>query len=219
MTNSDPLSLIEAKYIKGYLPNLFSWKELAYLINIRPLMTNQRVKLLDAEGRKFRWMGTGWNHDPNCYPPSLIRDLLDEMVIYFTDMSRATEKINDVARSIENTYQRQVDAHIYVCRNPELEHPFGAHFDEAYNVIIQCEGKTNFKIWDEVADKEGKTSNLTLNDQPILDVIMEPGDMIVVPMYYPHHAISLSPRMSVSFAFTQRGLLSIANEDRSWISL
>ena len=224
MTNSDPLSSIEAKCIENYLPNLLSWEELANLINIRPLLTAKRVQLLDPEKREFNWLVSGWNHDPNCYPPSLVRDLLNEMVVVFTDMSRATEKINDFANSIENTYQRNVDAHVYVCRNPELEHPFGAHIDGAHNVIVQCEGETNFKVWDKVENgekllEEKKSVKMKIDDAPILDVIMKPGDAIWIPLHYPHLATSLTPRMSVSFPFTPRGLMSIAHEDRNWISL
>ena len=224
LTNSDPTLLVEAKYVEDFNPNLLSWVELSNLINIRPLMTTSRVKLLDGQGRKFNWIATGWHRDPNCYPPSLIRSLLDEMVIYFTDMSRATERINDFARAVEDEYQRQVDAHIYVCRDPKLEHPFGAHIDEAHNIIIQCEGETNFKVWNELKDgekimKDGDNINMKIDDKPMLDVIMKPGDAIWVPMYCPHHAVSLSPRMSVSFPFTPRGLLTKANEDRNWISL
>ena len=168
---------METKYVEGYIPHLFSWNELSNIINIRPLLTGKRVQLLDPEKREFNWLVSGWNHDPNCYPPSLIRDLLNEMVVVFTDMSRATEKINDFANSIENTYQRNVDAHVYVCRNPELEHPFGAHIDGAHNVIVQCEGETNFKVWDKVENgekllEEKKSVKMKIDDAPILDVIM-----------------------------------------------
>ena len=215
---------METKYVEGYIPHLFSWNELSNIINIRPLLTAKRVQLLDPEKREFNWLVSGWNHDPNCYPPSLIRDLLNEMVVVFTDMSRATEKINDFANSIENTYQRNVDAHVYVCRNPELEHPFGAHIDGAHNVIVQCEGETNFKVWDKVENgekllEEKKSVKMKIDDAPILDVIMKPGDAIWIPLHYPHLATSLTPRMSVSFPFTPRGLMSIAHEDRNWISL
>ena len=152
-----------------------------------------------------------------------IRDR-NEMVVVFTDMSRATEKINDFANSIENTYQRNVDAHVYVCRNPELEHPFGAHIDGAHNVIVQCEGETNFKVWDKVENgekllEEKKNIKMEIDEAPILDIIMKPGDAIWIPLHYPHLATSLTPRMSVSFPFTPRGLMSIAHEDRNWISL
>ena len=222
LTNSDPLSLMEAKYVEGYLPHLFSWNDLASVINIRPLMTTSRVKLLDGQGRKFKWNATGWHHDPNCYPPSLVRTLLDEMVIYFTDMSRVHKNLNEFATCIEDEYQRQTDAHVYVCRNPELEHPFGVHYDEAHNIIIQCEGQTHFKVWQEVYNKDfdkGANLNLDIKEEPIIDVIMKPGDALWIPIYYPHHAISLTPRLSVSFPFTPRGLITLSNEDRNWIKL
>ena len=222
LTNSDPTLSVEAKYIKNYHANLLSWNELAYLINIRPLMTTARVKLLDAQKREFKWKCTGWHRHPDCYPPSLIKVLLDEMVVYFTDMSRATKNLNNFASQVEDEYQRQTDAHIYVCRNPELEHPFGAHYDEAHNIIVQCEGQTHFKVWKEVENKNfenGANLNLDLKEDPILDVVMSPGDALWVPMFFPHHAISLSSRLSVSFPFTPRGLLTKANEDRNWITL
>ena len=226
LSNLDPLLSMEAIYIEKYLPDLFSWEELADLINIRPLLTTKRVKLLDPKNRHFKWISTGWNHDPNCYPPSLIKNLLDEMVIYFTDMSRATKKINDFATLIENKYHRNTDAHIYVCRKPELEHPFGAHFDDAYNVIVQCEGQTHFKVWNKIEvnnfselGKSGKNLKLNIKEEPIIDVIMNPGDALWIPIHYPHHAISLTPRLSVSFPFTPRGLMTESIEDRNCITL
>ena len=222
MTNSDPLLSVEAKYIKDYHPNLLSWNELAYLINIRPLMTKERVKLLDPQKREFKWKCTGWHRNPDCYPPSLIRLLLDEMVIYFTDMSRATERLNDFARAVEEEYQRHTDAHIYVCRNPEIDHPFAAHFDLSHNIIVQCEGKTNFKVWKEVEDHTvEKQVKLDMKEEPILDVIMEPGDAIWIPRYYPHQAISLTPRLSVSFPFAddENSAHKESFEDRNWITL
>ncbi len=209
-------------YVKGYHPNLLSWKELADLINIRPLMSEKRVKLLDPNNRKFMWHTHGWMQDKNSHPPSLIKDLLDEMVIYFIDMSRATKKLNDFASSMEDEYKRHTDAHIYVCRNPEIEHPFAAHFDMSHNIIVQCEGKTNFKVWKEVEDHTiEKQIGLDMKEEPILDVIMEPGDAIWIPMYYPHHAISLTPRLSVSFPFAdnENAAHKESFEDRNWITL
>ena len=217
--NSDLLLLDKIKYIEGYCPDLFSWEELANIINIRPLMTSKRVKLLDDKNREFSWICGGWQHDENCYPPSLIRQLLDEMVIYFTDMSRVTEKINDFATRIEDENKQQTDAHIYVCRNPELEHPFGAHFDFSHNIIVQCEGQTNFKVWDKVKDTTISNINIQMDEEPLMDVVMKPGDAIWIPMHYPHHAISLTPRLSVSFPFTEEGSFEMSREDRNWIEL
>jgi hypothetical protein len=210
-------------YVENYCPNLLTWKEFADLINIRPLLTQERVKLLDPKKRIFKWYTHGWMKDVNTYPPSLIRALLDEIVIYFSDMSRSTKNINDFASFLEDQYERHIDAHIYVCRDPNIEHPFAAHFDMQHNVIVQCEGKTNFKVWKEVEDHSiEKQIQLDMsNEEPILDVIMEVGDAIWIPRYYPHQAISLTPRLSVSFPFndTENTAHKDHFEDRNWVTL
>ena len=212
--------MVESKYIKQYFNNLLNWNELENLINIRPLMTTKRVQLLNMN-ESFEWMNSIWTSDPNCIPPSLIRSLLDEIVIYFVDMSRATKRINDFARTIEDEYGRQVDAHIYVCRNLNIEHPFGAHYDFSDNVIVQCEGITNFKVWDKVKDirEDSINSKLQIDDEPILDVDMESGDTIWIPKHFPHLATSLTPRLSVSFPISSVANISDVREDRNWITL
>ena len=212
--------MVESKYIKQYFNNLLNWNELENLINIRPLMTTKRVQLLNMN-ESFEWMNSIWTSDPNCIPPSLIRSLLDEIVIYFVDMSRATKRINDFARIIEDEYGRQVDAHIYVCRNLNIEHPFGAHYDFSDNVIVQCEGITNFKVWDEVKNvrEDSINSKLQIDDEPILDVDMESGDTIWIPKHFPHLATSLTPRLSVSFPISSVANISDVREDRNWITL
>ncbi len=204
-------------FIKNYCPNLFTWKEFEYLLNIRPLMTNQRVKILSAVS--YNWGNASSSIDKNCYPPSLLEDLLEEHTCYFIDMSRATEKINNFARDVENTFEKQCDAHVYVCRNPDLYHPFGIHYDLVPNIIIQCEGQTNFKVWDKIENVNNKERfgqiNIGITDEPLLDVIMNPGDMVWIPEHYPHHAISITPRLSVSFPIKihhENGDM----EDRHW---
>ena len=137
---------------KNYCPNLFTWKEFEYLLNIRPLMTNRRVRILSPVS--YKWDNAASSLDKNCYPPSLLQDLLEKYNCYFIDMSRATEKINNFSRDIDNTFKKQCDAHVYMCRNPNLNHPFGVHYDLVPNIIIQCEGQTRFKVW----DKEKKTT-------------------------------------------------------------
>jgi len=206
---------------KNYCPNLFTWKEFEYLLNIRPLMTDERVRILSAVS--YKWDNAASSIDKNCYPPSLLEDLLEKYTCYFIDMSRATEKINNFSRDIENTFKKQCDAHVYMCRNPNLNHPFGVHYDLVPNIIIQCEGQTRFKVWDKEKNFDnligdyrlrfGKT-NMKIDDEPLLDVIMNPGDMIWIPEHYPHQAISITPRLSVSFPIqiNEDGDM----EDRHW---
>ena len=212
------------KFKKNYKPDLLSWNEMANIINTRPLMNDKRVKLL-GNTRRYEWLCTKWTKDPNCFPPSLIKKLIDNIMIYFVDMSRATEKINDFAKNIEDDYGKQTDAHIYVCRNLKIKHHFGIHYDFNHNLIVQCEGKTNFKVWDEVknADRNSKgigiNTRLEMEVEPIMDVDMESGDAIWIPKHFPHLATSLTPRLSVSFPLAQCTDINTVREDRTWITL
>ena len=89
-----------------------------------------------------------------------------------------------------------------MCRNPELTHPFGIHSDDNDNIIVQCEGVTNFKVWSK-------------SDELLLDVDMESGDAIWIPMYYPHLATSKTKRLSVSFPINTEQ----PHEDRKWVKI
>ena len=197
---------------------------MANIINTRPLMNDKRVKLL-GNNERYEWLCSKWTKDPNCFPPSLIKKLLDDIMIYFVDMSRATEKINDFAKHIEDDYGKQTDAHIYVCRNLEIKHHFGVHYDFNHNLIVQCEGKTNFKVWDEVKDVDRNLKGIGINTrmemevEPIMDVDMESGDAIWIPKHFPHLATSLTPRLSVSFPLAQCTDVNTVREDRTWITL
>ena len=212
------------KFKKNYKPDLLSWNEMANIINTRPLMNDKRVKLL-GNTRRYEWLCSKWTKDPNCFPPSLIKKLLDNIMIYFVDMSRATEKINDFAKHIEDDYGKQTDAHIYVCRNLKIKHHFGVHYDFNHNLIVQCEGKTNFKVWDEVKNVDrnlkgiGINTRLEMEVKPIMDVDMESGDAIWIPKHFPHLATSLTPRLSVSFPLSEYSDTNLIREDRTWITL
>jgi len=212
------------KFKKNYKPDLLSWNEMANIINTRPLMNDKRVKLL-GNNERYEWLCSKWTKDPNCFPPSLIKKLLDDIMIYFVDMSRATEKINDFAKHIEDDYGKQTDAHIYVCRNLEIKHHFGVHYDFNHNLIVQCEGKTNFKVWDEVKNVDrnlkgiGINTRLEMEVKPIMDVDMESGDAIWIPKHFPHLATSLTPRLSVSFPLSEYSDTNLIREDRTWITL
>ena len=80
---------------------------------------------------------------PKLFPPSYKKILDDIMIILL--ICQGHGKINDFAKQIEDDYGKQTDAHIYVCRNLEMKHHFGIHYDYSHNLIVQCEGVTNFK--------------------------------------------------------------------------
>ena len=90
-----------------------------------------------------------------------------------------------------------------------------------YKRQVQCEGITNFKVWEEVKNvsRDKVNTKMQIDSEPILDVNMEPGDTIWIPRHYPHQATSLTPRLSVSFPLSSDVNISNSREDRNWITL
>ena len=221
---------MEAHFEKDYYQDLLSWEELECLINIRPLMTSEKVKIIEQDDDEvFEWENSVWATNHNCWTPSLIKKVIDSRVLYLMDMSKSTKKINEFSGLLEDIYDCQCDAHIYIGAHKNAAkkiHPFGIHFDYADNVIVQCEGTTNFKVWDEV-DASHYRCNINLHNAtaatPILNVNMKPGDAIWIPKHYPHLATSKTKRLSVSFPMAPNDFLNPddgwVQEDRSWVKL
>tara|TARA_Y100000768_G_scaffold377422_1_gene350620 strand:+ start:45 stop:662 length:618 start_codon:yes stop_codon:yes gene_type:complete len=205
---------MQPKFKKGYYPNLLTWKEFVMLINIRPLMTCDRVVVPNYK-KDHKWNNSAWSLDKNCIPPLLVKEIIQNNISYLTDMSRCSRNVNDLAKKLEEEYNGSADAHIYTCLNPSLIHPFGIHYDNNHNIIVQCEGETNFKVWDIIKDRNIPRSNMSITDNPLLDVDMKPGDAIWIPKYYPHLATSNTVRMSVSFPI----MCNADRQPREWIEL
>lgn len=199
-------------------PNLFSWKDLENIINFRPLLTGWRVKIPNTEGLPTSWSSDPWTTPGSTtLPPSIIKEIIDTRVIFINEMSRCNEKVNEIAKNLEEKYKGSaVDAHIYIGKFVSPSHPFGIHFDYNDNYIVQCEGKTHWKIWEKVKDKDQEQSHLSIDEDPIIDVVLNPGDVINVPAYYPHLAVSLTPRLSISFPLIRD---SKHVQERDWIKL
>ena len=207
---------MNVNFIKKYFPDLLSWEELSDLINIRPLFNYDRVHLFSQ--KEYKWEKHSWCKDQTCIPSSILKDEIDNNIVYFTDMSKCTEKINYLSAVIENEYESPVDAHIYVSKNVDIDHPFGIHYDHSHNVIVQCEGQTTFEVWEKVNHKEGDINiNLSVDEDPIIKVVMDPGDAIFVPAYYLHRATSITPRLSVSFPYPPHNKTGF--QERDWIKL
>ena len=209
---------MKPQYLKDYHPNLLSWNEFENIINIRPLMTQEKVHILSPEAHLV-WENDVWTTNPGCYPPTVLREAIQKYVCWFSEMSRTTETINNLAYKIEKEFKSAVDAHIYSCIDIDQKHPFGIHFDDNDNIIVQCEGKTHWKIWDKV-DPNQYNQNMEMDTEPIIDSIMEPGDAVQIPAHYPHLATSTTSRLSVSFPMPE----PTANwggiyQEREWVRL
>lgn len=185
-------------------PTILSWQELERLLNLRPFVNHKRFHILND--KNYTWHNPGWSSD-NSYPPSLIDQEIKKYVCYLSDCSKVNYRINDLCKLIEKKTGSEVDAHIYFSfffQDTDIEKYI--HKDKSNNLIIQIDGETNFKVWG--TDKD---SDL------ILDVIMQPGDVLYIPAGFWHGALSLSRRLSLSVPISPHQVE--LREDRHWIRL
>ncbi|NMH64230.1 cupin domain-containing protein [Shewanella salipaludis] len=99
----------------------------------------------------------------------------------------------------------------------------GPHFDNYDVFIIQGEGQRRWKVGNKLADtrnvktRGGNPDSPLIDDfEPIIDIVLEKGDVLYIPPGFPHCGETLSLAMSYSIGFrapSQQELVSqIADE-------
>ncbi|MGS0675298.1 ribosomal protein uL16 3-hydroxylase [Shewanella sp. 125m-1] len=90
----------------------------------------------------------------------------------------------------------------------------GAHIDNYDVFIIQGEGQRHWTVGDKgqyAAKNNDPTTPLIEGFEPIIDVVLEKGDLLYIPPGYPHQGQTLTLAMSYSIGFrapSQQELLS-----------
>jgi len=210
----DEIKLIKPAFFKNAFEKLFTWQELENLLNLRPFVNDDRCKMINQ--KKYTWELQSWLTDVNTYPPSLLDAEIRQNHCYLQDASRANKKINAVCEQLESIFPRgSADAHIYFNISENDSSGFGIHWDGSHNLIVQMEGETQFQIWDD--NIIGDRIVQFLNEEPIIDVVLQSGDAVFVPMNTYHRATSKTKRFSISFPISMNDVT--ANQDRHWIKI
>jgi len=154
--------------------------------------------------------------DINTFPPTLLDAEIRNFHCYLSDASRVNEHVNSVCGQLEQTFSGgAADAHIYFNLAEVADNGFGIHWDFSHNLIVQMEGETEFKIWEDTV--VGDRNPQFLNEKPVIDVLMQPGDAVFIPLNVYHQAISKTKRLSISFPVSFNN--GFANQDRHWIKI
>lgn len=192
--------------------DIFSWNELESLLNLRPFINNTRFKATNQND--YTWNNQTWLTDVNTWPASLLSEVIRKDTCFIVDCSRVNKKINNICKIIEEKWKYPTDAHIYFSFK-EQQKGFDSHWDYSNNLIVQIDGETNIKIWNELkyeGDRQVKSKS-----EPIIDIIMKPYDYVFVPKNMVHQAVPLSKRLSISFPMSTD--TNIETQDRDWITI
>ena len=206
---------LEPFYERNALHGIFSWKDLENLLNFRPSNTQNRFKVFLRE--EYQWPNEAWVTDINCFPPSVIDKIIKKYLCHIMDSSRVNENINTICGELESITKFPTDAHIYFDLTNQQNVGFGIHYDLAHNLIVQVEGKSNVRMWNVKSYDENVRTNKHLDEKPIFEIVMEPGDVCYAPAHYYHEVKSITKRLSISFP--SHTLMDDPFQERKWIKI
>jgi len=212
------ISKLKPLHEKNAVKDIFSWNELENILNFRPLVSDNRLKINSSNN--YTWENEGWLTDKNTWPINILFQELNNYSAYLSDMSKANFKINSICDQLEKLFKIPTDAHIYFAINDNnLETSgFPIHWDWSHNLIVQVEGVSNHQVWNiQAKGSEPRTYNDTFKEKPVLDVTMEPGDVTFIPRMMYHKVTSLTKRISISFPSNFCNNLKI--QDRNWMKI
>jgi len=213
----DQIRKLKPFFAKGAVKDIFSWQESESLINLKPLLNHQRFHIIS--GKRYDPGFFAWTTDRELYSIESLENDVPKYLCFLQDASRVNSQVNTVCSELEELTKCPTDAHIYFDLNPVAKNGFGIHYDMSHNLIVQIEGKTQFECWDIKGGPEPMGPKPeSLPEDPILDVTMEPGDAIFVPVYHYHRARSITKRLSISLPSCATSPFTPCQE-RQWIKL
>ena len=147
-----------------------------------------------------------WNHGHN---------------VIINNFDQIDKKRQQIMQSVEETFpQIRASMHIYAgtrdCKS------FKIHEDYANNFIIQVDGETHWRVYNNRASNiVGQIHEWNMTHEQLdcaIDVIMTPGDILYIPARCYHHAQPSGKRLSVSIPM-QHGYPHLLKRDRHWYEI
>ena len=127
-------------------------------------------------------------------------------------LERRHPDISKICRSIENRLGGESWAKVFW--TPANQKGLDIHFDTTAVFCFQLEGSKRWRVWDELEFNPTKPMSKVLKidelNNPIMDIILKPGDVLYMPAGFPHCTFALDePSLSVSISHSAPKLIDI----------
>ena len=184
---------------KPKFKDYFSWKEFDNYLNQKDIGSWDRTNQLQIVTDRGRWCK---KKDPNPKTREEIFELWNEGHSFILTLSEfLNENLWKQCQEFEKHYGGG-QANIY-CSKREDAKVFPIHADSTDNFLFHVRGKIRWFIYNEFHNKgmPYRPNSTTLLESFVLDE----GDLLYIPKGQFHRVETLSPRISISFHFTERG--------------
>ena len=196
---NDELKGKKAFYIKSaknIFKDYYSWKELDNYLNqyrIGSWDRTPQLQMVLPSGRKWCKKKSQKHRDRE-----EILDLWNQGSSMILTLS---EFLNETMWKQCQEFEKHYgigQANIYCSNNKEAK-CFPIHADSTDNFLFHVRGKIRWYIYKEFATKEYRPKDATL--EKVID--LDEGDLLYIPKKKYHKVDTLSPRISISFHFTE----------------
>jgi len=184
---------------KTRFKDYFSWHEFDNYLNQKDIGSWDRTNQLQIVTDKGRWCK---KKDPNPKSREEIFKLWNQGHSFILTLSEfLNEKLWKQCQEFEKYYGGG-QANIYCSKRKDAK-VFPIHADSTDNFLFHVRGKIRWFIYKEFHHKglPYRPDSTTLLESFVLDE----GDLLYIPKGQFHRVETLSPRISISFHFTERG--------------
>ena len=180
--------------------DLFSWKEVAFLIN-NHFYNLTRVVGIDDKDIPLAVNDWEGKHQDSSF---INKKILEGHAVLLPNVSRYNEKLNNICKALENIFPGStVDVHAFAGKEGK-NGSFRIHSDITTNFIFQIEGFSDWTVYKETSPEPGDRENDDGLTEEIKDTL-EPGDVLYIPNKAFHYCQPKGKRLSLSFAINFHG--------------
>ena len=181
------------------ISDLVSWKDIEDCIN-RPWSYLPKILDKNSDGPiNLRKIKPFWFHKM-VRKEEVVKHVKDGHTLQIRNYSVHNPAANNLCNVIEEECNISADMHVFCSKGKSSSFP--AHWDDPSNFILQVEGRTGWKVFDRIGNGIfGKVYEKEENlGPPIIDVILNPGDILYIPKMMYHKADPFEKRISISIS-------------------
>jgi len=214
LINEKPLHI---KKFVDHPERLITWSDVEACMN-NPIAFN--VELIDAKGCKVNL--SKFDYAANKQP--LFDGLHNGCGLIINDYGFYNEATNAFLNLFESTFDVNSAIHVYCGLQGGTS--FNIHCDSPHNFILQVEGRTHWKVYDNrmntLLDFHAGYPSSGIDESrltKVIDVVLEPGDGLYIPPKVYHVACPDQPRISISVPCWPRSKQQAPGVDRRYLRI
>ncbi|MBZ9599594.1 MULTISPECIES: cupin domain-containing protein [Streptomyces] len=108
--------------------------------------------------------------------------------IVWSSLNHLDTSLRDFTRVISDRFGAKTDCVAFL--TPAGKQGFSPHHDPVDLFIVQTEGTKRWRLWNPAEVRRGEAASYTAEQlgEPVIDVLLEPGDVLYLPYDTPHAA-------------------------------